>query len=101
MEVVGYAVILDHAPVFRLVLGHDAVGTVIDSLHEMAGLPGPHILRAVRVHHGARDTEANGSVDTPLTAMVMCIIGVQGVDCIPQERRRLIACMRDARLFLA
>jgi hypothetical protein len=55
----------------------------------------------VRVHHGARDTEANGPVDTPLTAMVLCIIGVQDVDVIPQERRRLIACVRAERLFLA
>jgi hypothetical protein len=73
----------------------------MDSWHEMSGFSGPLVLRTVRVQDCARDPEADGAVDTALTAVVMVIIGVEGVDFIPQKLRLFIACMGNERLFLA
>lgn len=37
MEVVSHVLVLDNSSILRLVLGYDAVGIVIDSLHKVDG----------------------------------------------------------------
>src|ERR1041384_6946187 len=101
MEVVGHPVILDDAPVFRLVLGHDAIGTVRDSLPEMARFPCPRVLRAVRGDDRRGYPQPERAVDTALTAMIMLLIGVEGMDLITQEVRFFMTRMRDEGLRFA
>jgi hypothetical protein len=101
VEVVGHPVILDDAPVFRLVLGHDAIGTVVDSLQEMSRFPRPHVLRAVRVNHCGRNTQTDRTIDTALATLVMFIVGVEGVDVITKEVGFLLTRMREEGFLFA
>jgi hypothetical protein len=99
VEVVRHPVILDDAPVFRLVLRHDAIDAVIDSLPEMSRFPGLHVLRAVSVNHYDRYPQANRAVDTALTPLVMLFIGVEGMDFVAQEVGPLFTRMRNECLL--
>jgi hypothetical protein len=42
-----------------------------------------------------RYPEANGAIDAALTAVVMLIISVEGMDGIAEEVRYVITCMGD------
>ena len=82
MKVVCQAVILDDAPVFRLVLGDDTVGTIVDSLHQVLRFATLRVLCTMRIDDAARHAQADGTVDASLTAMVVLIISVQGMNCV-------------------
>ena len=65
----------------------------------MSWFPGPHVLHTVGVNHCDRYSQADRAVDTALTAIVMLLVGVEGVDFIAQEVGAFIAGVRNERLL--
>lgn len=100
MEIVGQTIVLHYAPVFRLILGHDTVCTVVDPLHQVNRLAFPHILATLIVDDLYRHPQTDAPVDAALAAMIMLIICMQGMDFIAQEVSAPATRMGDERLFL-
>src|SRR5206468_1564920 len=86
MEVVRQAVILNESTVFCLVLSYNTVSTVVDSLGKMDRFSVPHIFGAVGLNDGRWNPQANSSLDTALTTIVMLVIGLQGIHLVAQHK---------------
>jgi hypothetical protein len=62
VEVVGHAVVLDHATILRLVVGYDAVGIIAEPLRAMYWLAAPHVFGTTGLAHILRNPKSH----TPL-----------------------------------
>src|SRR6266540_6617345 len=98
MEVVGQAVVLDDAAVFRLVLGHNAVGAVVDSLHQMHWFALPHVFATVGWNDVVWNAQADCAINATLSALV---VGVEGVDVIAKKSSATRAGVGDERFGVA
>jgi hypothetical protein len=98
VQVVGQAVVLHDADVFRLVLGHNAVGAVVDPLHQMDGFAVAQVFGAVGWQDMRWHPQADRAVDAALAALVMLVVRVQGVDVVAQKARVLCAGVGNDRL---
>src|SRR6266542_4244607 len=85
MEVVGQAVVLDDATIFRLVLGHNAVGAVVEAWHQMHWLSVPHVFSTVGRNDVVWYAQADCAIDTALSALVVFVVGVEGMDVIAKK----------------
>jgi hypothetical protein len=93
MEVVRRAIILNEPTVFCLGSSYKTVGTVVDSLDKMGMFSVPHIFGAVGLNDGRWNPQANSSLDTALTRIVMLVIGLQGIHLV--DRHKLIYDARE------
>jgi hypothetical protein len=99
MDVEGQEVVLDEAPIFRLVLGHDAEIGVTKPSSQPTRSASPHVSRAFRPDDIHGDLQPGCAIDTAMTAKVVLLIGVQGDDLVAEESCRFRSRMGDQRLL--
>jgi hypothetical protein len=98
MDIVRHQVVLDEAPVFRLVLGNDTEVGILKPSSLVDRFASPHVSGALLLDDIHGNLQPRGAVDTALTSMVMLVIGVQGKDLVAEESRRFHAGVGDQRL---
>jgi hypothetical protein len=100
MNVEGQEVVLDEAPIFRLVLGHDTEISVILSSSQPIRFAPPRVSGTFRSNDIHGDLQPWCAIDTAMTTMVVLLIGVQGNDLVAEEPCRLRSRMGNQRLLV-
>jgi hypothetical protein len=100
MGVETHQVVLDEAPVFRLVLRDDAEGIVLQTFGPVYRFALRHVLSASLLEDIAWNFQANDPVDAPLPTMIVFPIVVEHHNLVAEEPRRFCASMGDQSLRL-
>lgn len=96
MDIKGHQGVLHQAPVFRLVLRHDAVIRRMETRGHVGGFPVPHVLRARRADDLDRHLEPEGAVDAaPMMGTALLVICLLGDDLLAEQAGGGRACMGD------
>ena len=99
MNVEGQEVVLDEAPIFRLVLGHDTEISIILPSSQPIRFAPPRVSGTFRPDDIHGDLQPWCAIDTATTAKVVLLIGVQGDDLVAEESCRLLARMAGSSHF--
>ena len=99
MNVEGQQVVLDEAPIFRLVLGHDTEISIVEPSSQPIRFASPCVSGTFRPDDIHGDLHDRLAIDAALTAMVVLLVGVQGHDLVAEESCCLRSRMGDQRLL--
>lgn len=101
MKIVGWAIILDDASIFCLILCHNAVWRIVDQLVAMNGFSTTHVLCAFGLNDVRWYAQAECSINASLTTLIMFVVCLQCMDGVSEEVGSITSCMRNEGLFLA
>ena len=97
MDVEGQEVVLDEAPIFSLVLGHDTEISVMEPSSQSTRFAPLCVSGTFRPNDIHGDLQPGFAIDTAMTTMVVLLIGVQGNDLVAEEPCRLRSRMGNQR----
>jgi hypothetical protein len=101
VDIRGEQVVLDEAPVFRLVLRHDAVIRIVDAGRQVEGLASPHVPGALRSKDVLVHLQSGYAVDTAsVLGTALLVVGVLIDDFVAEEPRGLGPGVGDQGLLL-
>jgi hypothetical protein len=97
----GEQIVLDEAPLFRLVLRHDAVIRIVEAGRQMEGLASPHVRGAFRSDDFIGNLQSGYAVDAAsVLGTTRLIVGVLIDDVVAEEARGLRPGVRDQGLLV-
>jgi len=100
MNVEGQEVVLDEAPIFSLILGHDTEIRVMKPSSQLTRFASPLVSGTFRPDDIHGDLQSWCAIDAATTTMVVLLIGVQSNDLVAEEPCRLRSRMGNQRLLL-
>src|SRR4029077_11532962 len=100
MNVEGQQVVLDEAPIFSLVLGHDTEISIMEPSSQPIRFASPRVSGTFRPDDIHGDLQSWCAIDAATTVMVVLLIGVQSNDLVAEEPCRLRSLMGNQRLLV-
>ena len=86
MDIKGHQVVLHQAPIFRLVLRHDAVIRRMETRGQVGRFAVPHVVRAFRADHLDGNLQPERTVDAaPVLRTAVFVIRLLGDDLIAEK----------------
>jgi hypothetical protein len=89
MQVVGPAIVLHHASIFPLELGHDAEDRVVNEFRAVYRFAMAEISFALVPHDGWWDAQPDLPIQATVTASITLLVVVQDLDVIAEKARCL------------